>query len=56
MKRMLFAALVVALATAAQAQPFATVKPGKEAWWLRTSFNPMHTDVRGIPVAKIRRN
>ena len=56
MTRILFAALVVALATAAHAQqPFATVVPGPEAWWLRTSFNPMHTEVRGIPVAKIRK-
>jgi hypothetical protein len=57
MKRILLAAILVALATATHAQqPFATVKPGKEAWWLRTSFNPMHTEVRGIPVQKIRRS
>jgi hypothetical protein len=48
---------LVALATTAHAQqPFATVAPGPEAWWLRTSFNPLHTEVRGIPVAKIHRN
>src|SRR5690349_742023 len=40
---------------AAQAQTFATVKPGKEAWWLRTSFQPMHTEVRGIPVAQLHK-
>jgi len=54
MTRILFAAFIVAFATAAQAQGFATVKPGKDPWWLRTSFNPMHTEVRGIPVGKIR--
>ncbi|MEA2878193.1 MAG: hypothetical protein QOF14_3389 [Hyphomicrobiales bacterium] len=53
MKRILLAILFAALTTVAQAQPFATVKPGKEAWWLRTSFNPMHTEIRGTPVAKI---
>jgi hypothetical protein len=56
MKRLLLAVVLAILATAAHAQqPFATVTPGNEAWWLRTSFNPMHTDVRGIPVGKIRR-
>ena len=56
MKRIAFAAIFAALATAATAQPnFATMKPGKEAWWLRTSFNPMHTQVRGIPVGHIRK-
>lgn len=50
-------AALVALAAAAHAQqPFATVAPGPDAWWLRTSFNPMHTEVRGIPVQKVRRN
>ena len=57
MTRVLFAAILLVLASRALAQqPFATVKPGKEAWWLRTSFNPMHTEVRGIPVAQIRPN
>lgn len=57
MTRILFAALVVALAATAHAQqPFATVKPGAEAWWLRTSFNPMHMEVRGIPVAQIKKD
>lgn len=58
MKRLVRAALAIlfaALATAASAEDFVTVKPGKEAWWLRTSFNPAHTEVRGIPVAKIRK-
>ena len=56
MKRIVLAILLSALATAAPAQDFATTKPGKEAWWLRTSFNPIHTQVRGIPVAKIRKD
>lgn len=56
MTRIPLAAILAAFATAALAQqPFATVKPGTDAWWLRTNFNPMHTEVRGIPVAKIRR-
>ena len=56
MKRIAAAVLFACLATVAQAKDFATTKPGKEAWWLRTSFNPMHTEVRGIPVAKIRKD
>lgn len=56
MKRLPLATLLAAFATAASAQGFAIVKPGKEAWWLRTSFTPAHTEVRGIPVAQIRKN
>jgi len=58
MKRLSLAILFAALATVAQAQSFVTVPPGAktEAWWLRASFNPMHTEIRGIPVAKIRPN
>ena len=58
MKRIVFAAIFTALATAASAQSLVTVPPGSkpEAWWLRAQFHPMHTEVRGIPVAKIRRN
>jgi hypothetical protein len=55
MKYLALVSLFAALTTAAQAQGFTTVAPGKEAWWLRTSFNPKHTEVRGIPVAKIRK-
>ena len=56
MKRLVLAVLFAALATAAQAQGFYTLKKGPEAWWLRASFNPMHTDIRGIPVKTIRSN
>jgi hypothetical protein len=56
MRRLALAILLAVLATVAQAQPFAIVKPGKEAWWLRTSFYPTHTEVRGIPVKQIRAN
>ena len=52
MKRILLAAVLAAFASIAQAQ---TVAPGKEAWWLRTSFTPTHTEVRGIPVAQIQK-
>jgi hypothetical protein len=56
MKRVVLGAIFAALATTASAQSFVTVPPGSkfEAWWLRAHFNPMHTEVRGIPVAKIR--
>jgi hypothetical protein len=56
MKRIALASAFALIATAVSAQNFATTRPGKEAWWLRTSFNPMHTEVRGIPVAKIRKD
>src|SRR5690242_18350899 len=53
MKRFLFAAVLAAFATTPlQAQ---TVTPGKEAWWLRTTFTATHTEVRGIPVAQIKK-
>ena len=56
MKRIVLAAICAVLATAASAQSFVTVPPGSkmEAWWLRAQFHPMHTEVRGIPVGKIR--
>jgi hypothetical protein len=54
MRLLALVVFLLAFPAAAQAQGFATVKPGSEAWWLRTSFNPTHTEVRGIPVAKIR--
>jgi hypothetical protein len=40
----------------AQDKPFLTTSPTPdyEAWWLRTEYHPFGTDVRGIPVAKIR--
>ena len=59
MKRLALSVICVFLGTAAPAQqPFVTVKPepAMEAWWLRAEFHPMHTEVRGIPVAQIRRN
>jgi hypothetical protein len=57
MKRIVFAALFAALTTAAQAQTFVTVKSKPmEVWWLSAEFHPMHSEVRGIPVAQIRPN
>ncbi|MEA2874211.1 MAG: hypothetical protein QOH67_4187 [Hyphomicrobiales bacterium] len=56
MTRVALAIILTVFATAAQAQGFYTLKQGKEAWWLRASFNPMHTEVRGIPVRSIRPN
>jgi hypothetical protein len=59
MKRIALAAIFAVLTAAAQAQQsFVTVKPEPktEAWWLRAEFHPMHAQVRGIPVAQIRRN
>lgn len=59
MKRIALAAVFAVLSTAAPAQQsFVTVRPEPktEAWWLRAEFHPMHSEVRGIPVAQIRRN
>ena len=53
MKRLALAVVLAALATAAQAQGFYTLRKGSAAWWLRASFNPMHTEVRGIPLKSI---
>jgi hypothetical protein len=50
----LFIALF-ALAAHAQ-QPFVTLDPGVEAWWVRARFNPQHQEVRGIPVAQIQKD
>jgi hypothetical protein len=40
----------------AQQNSFLTTAPQPDyyAWWLRTEYHPFGTDVRGIPVAKIR--
>jgi hypothetical protein len=59
MKRLAFVVFFALLVTTAQAeQAFVTVKPEPkmEAWWLRAEFHPMDAQVRGIPVAQIRRN
>ncbi len=56
MTRIVLALLLTALATAAQAQGFYTLKNGQEAWWLRAAFNPTGTEVRGIPVAQIQKD
>src|SRR5262245_61830877 len=39
-------------------EPLVTLDPEPKiyAWWLRARFNPMHTEVRGIPVARIRKD
>lgn len=54
MARLALTLLALFFATAAHAQSFVTVKPGKEAWWLRAEFRPLHTEVRGIPAKSIR--
>jgi hypothetical protein len=59
MKRLALVVLFILLATAARAeQAFVTVRPepAMESWWLRASFTPMHTEVRGIRVKAIRPN
>jgi hypothetical protein len=52
------AIILAALPTigSAQEKPFLTTAPTPNgyAWWLRTEYHPFGTDVRGIPVAKIR--
>jgi hypothetical protein len=59
MKQIVLAAALAILASVAHAQQgFVTIQPGPKptAWWLGAEFNPMHEEIRGIPVAKIRRN
>jgi hypothetical protein len=56
MKRIVLAVLLTALASAAQGQGFYTLRSGPEAWWLRASFNPTGSEVRGIAVKHIRPN
>ena len=48
----------VAATAAAEANRFVTVasEPRGTAWWLRARFRPLHTEVRGIPVAQIHKN
>jgi hypothetical protein len=60
MRAFLLASFLFILAAAGvEAQDNAFVKiapePSYYAWWLRAQFNPSETQVRGIPVAKIRR-
>ena len=49
-------AILPAIAIAQEKQPFVTILPTPEiyAWWLRLEYHPFGTDVRGIPVGKIR--
>jgi hypothetical protein len=43
---------------AGQTQDFVTLdtEPYNSAWWVRAQFHPFETQVRGIPVRKIRKN
>jgi hypothetical protein len=59
--RALLLAFLVVLAPAigrAQQNAFLTISPQPEgyAWWLRTEYHPFGTEVRGIPVSRIRAN
>ncbi len=59
MKNVVLAIVLALFATAAHAQlPFVTILSDNKmgAWWLRVSFNPMHAEVRGIPVAQIHKD
>ena len=58
MTRFAFAIALIVLASSAYAQGFVTFTSDNkmEAWWLRASFHPMHTEVRGIPVAQVRKD
>jgi hypothetical protein len=51
----IFFAIVPTIGSA-QDEPFLTTSPTPEyeAWWLRTEYHPFGTDVRGIPVARIK--
>jgi len=55
----LFSAIFLVAGTAigvSQDKPFLTTSPTPDyyAWWLRTEYHPFGSDIRGIPVAKIR--
>ena len=59
MTRAILLALLFVLTPAignAQQNAFVTVAPQPEyyAWWLRAEYHPFGTEVRGIPVARIR--
>ena len=57
MRAVLYAIIffVIPAVALAQQQAFTSDVPGKSgAWWLYTKYHPFGTDVRGIPVAKIR--
>jgi hypothetical protein len=59
MKRILLSVACIVLSAVAWAQPaFVTLdpEPKLDAWWLRARFNPTHAEIRGIPVAQIRRD
>ena len=47
---------IIPVIASAQEKPFLTTAPTPDyyAWWLRTEYHPFGTDVRGIPVARIR--
>jgi hypothetical protein len=53
-----FALAIGGRVDAGGAQDFVTVdpEPANYAWWLRARFHPFETEVRGIPVPKIRKN
>jgi hypothetical protein len=50
--------LAASVAPAGAEQPFVTTKGDlkKEAWWQIADFHPFTTEVRGIPVGKIKSN
>jgi hypothetical protein len=58
MTRIALALVGLAWTTAALAQNFITVNPEPSglAWWLRADFHALHREVRGVPVASIRRD
>jgi len=60
MKAILLASLVLLVTAAigpAQQSGFVRIAPEPKsyAWWLRAEFHPFETEVRGIPITKIRR-
>ena len=48
--------ILAATVGAAQSNDFVTVapEPTHYAWWLRAEFHPFETQVRGVPVSRIR--
>jgi hypothetical protein len=48
--------LISAIATAQEIAFTSDVPDRSGAWWLHTQYHPFGTEVRGIPVAKLRSN
>jgi hypothetical protein len=50
----IIAALLLPVCAAAQTSVTVRPEPKSDVWWLRAEFHPRDTEIRGIPVNKIR--